>query len=117
MVHITHSIPEMHGLMIRTPTGNVFHTGDWKLDAEPVIGNPTDENKLQKLGNEGVLAMVSDSTNIFNPGSSGSEGELKKKREFNKLIRKVLERYDDCYNFRIKHRTSLFNFNGCKRNW
>lgn len=86
MVHITHSIPEMHGLMIRTPTGNVFHTGDWKLDAEPVIGNPTDENKLQKLGNEGVLAMVSDSTNIFNPGSSGSEGELKE--SLTKLIRK-----------------------------
>lgn len=77
MVHITHSIPEMHGLMIRTPTGNVFHTGDWKLDPEPVVGNATDEKKLERLGDEGVLAMVSDSTNIFNSGSSGSEGELR----------------------------------------
>lgn len=77
MVHITHSIPEMHGLMIRTPSGNIFHTGDWKLDADPVVGNATDESKLRQLGDEGVLAMVSDSTNIFNPGSSGSEGELK----------------------------------------
>ena len=77
MVNITHSIPEMHGLMIRTPSGNIFHTGDWKLDSDPVIGEPTDENKLMQLGNEGILAMVSDSTNIFNPGSSGSEGELK----------------------------------------
>lgn len=86
MIHITHSIPEMHGLMIRTPTGNVFHTGDWKLDPEPVVGSATDESKLQRLGDEGVLAMVSDSTNIFNPGSSGSEGELRD--SLTKLIQK-----------------------------
>ncbi len=86
MVYITHSIPEMHGLMIRTPSGNIFHTGDWKLDSDPVVGEPTDENKLTQLGDEGVLAMVSDSTNIFNPGSSGSEGELKE--SLTKLIKK-----------------------------
>ena len=49
MVYITHSIPEMHGLMIRTPSGNIFHTGDWKLDSDPVVGEPTDENKLTRL--------------------------------------------------------------------
>lgn len=86
MVHITHSIPEMHGLMIRTPSGNIFHTGDWKLDPDPVVGNATDEGKLSRLGDEGVLAMVSDSTNIFNHGSSGSEGELKE--SLTKLIKK-----------------------------
>ncbi len=77
MIHITHSIPEMHGLMIRTESGNVFHTGDWKLDPEPVVGSVTDEALLGRLGNEGVLAMVGDSTNIFNSGTSGSEGALK----------------------------------------
>jgi ribonuclease J len=86
MVHITHSIPEMHGLMIRTPSGNIFHTGDWKLDPDPVVGNATDEGKLSRLGDEGVLAMVSDSTNIFNHGSSGSEGDLKE--SLTKLIKK-----------------------------
>jgi len=78
MVHITHSIPEMHALMIRTPSGNIFHTGDWKLDPDPVVGPATNEEKLTALGDEGVLAMVSDSTNIFNHGSSGSEGDLQK---------------------------------------
>jgi ribonuclease J len=86
MVHITHSIPEMHALMIRTPSGNIFHTGDWKLDPDPVVGPATNEEKLTALGDEGVLAMVSDSTNIFNHGSSGSEGELQK--SLTKLIQK-----------------------------
>jgi len=72
--------------MIRTPSGNIFHTGDWKLDPDPVVGNATDEGKLSRLGDEGVLAMVSDSTNIFNHGSSGSEGELKE--SLTKLIKK-----------------------------
>ncbi len=85
MIHITHSIAEMHGLMIRTQSGNVFHTGDWKLDLDPVVGPPTDEKKLESLGDEGVLAMVSDSTNIFNHGTSGSEGDLKE--SLTKLIK------------------------------
>ncbi|WP_339052088.1 ribonuclease J [Candidatus Lariskella endosymbiont of Epinotia ramella] len=76
MIHITHSIPEMNGLMIRTDKGNIFHTGDWKLDRDPLIGQATDEVKLKSLGDEGVLAMVGDSTNIFNHGWSGSEGAL-----------------------------------------
>jgi ribonuclease J len=87
MVHITHSIPEMHALMIRTPSGNIFHTGDWKLDPDPVVGPATNEVKLTALGDEGVLAMVSDSTNIFNHGSSGSEGELQKS------LTKLIERH------------------------
>ena len=76
MVGITHSIPEMHGLMIRTDMGNVFHTGDWKFDNDPMIGDTTNEKKLKDLGKEGILAVVSDSTNVFNKGHSRSEGEL-----------------------------------------
>ena len=76
MVEITHSIPEMNALLIKTPIGNVFHTGDWKLDPSPVIGNTTDEEKLKEIGKQGILAMVSDSTNIFSSGHSGSEGDL-----------------------------------------
>ncbi|MBA8667275.1 ribonuclease J [Holosporaceae bacterium 'Namur'] len=76
--NITHSIPEMHGLMLRTDKGNIFHTGDWKLDIDPIIGNATNEEALKKFGDEGILALVCDSTNIFNQGSSISEGELQK---------------------------------------
>jgi len=75
---ITHSVLETRGLMIRTSAGNVFHTGDWKLDKDPVLGSPTDEDKLLAFGDEGVLAVVCDSTNIFTPGTSGSEGDLAK---------------------------------------
>jgi ribonuclease J len=78
LVPLTHSTPEMHALVIRTPVGNVFHTGDWKFDHDPLIGNAADEAKLKAYGEEGILAMIGDSTNIFNPGHSGSEGDLKK---------------------------------------
>jgi ribonuclease J len=76
MIYITHSIPEMHGIMIRTPSGNIFNTGDWKLDPNPIVGPSTDEVALKAIGDEGVLAMIGDSTNIFNRGTSGSEGDL-----------------------------------------
>lgn len=76
MINITHSIPEMSGLVIRTKSGNIFHTGDWKLDSNPIIGQVTNEALLNEIGNEGILAMIGDSTNIFNHGTSGSEGEL-----------------------------------------
>ena len=76
MINITHSILENNGIMIRTEVGNVFHTGDWKIDNNPGLGHLTDKKKLKQLGKEGVLAMVGDSTNIFNPGRSGSEGDL-----------------------------------------
>ena len=78
MVGITHSIPEMNGLMIRTDKGNIFHTGDWKLDPNPLVGDTTDEKKLKALGKEGVLAVIGDSTNVFNEDVSGSEGDLMK---------------------------------------
>jgi ribonuclease J len=78
MVPLTHSAPEMQALMIRTAAGNVLHTGDWKFDPDPVVGNKGDEAVLRSCGDEGVLALVCDSTNVFNAGMSGSEGQLRK---------------------------------------
>jgi ribonuclease J len=75
---ITHSIPEPNALIIRTPLGTVVHTGDWKLDHDPIIGQPTDEAAFRKVGDEGVLAVVCDSTNALVQGHSGSEGDVKK---------------------------------------
>jgi ribonuclease J len=76
LVGLTHSIPEPNGLAIRTPLGTVFHTGDWKFDPDPVVGAETDHAALAALGDEGVLAMVGDSTNVFTEGTSGSEGAI-----------------------------------------
>jgi ribonuclease J len=70
---ITHSIAEPNGLAISTKLGTVVHTGDWKIDPDPRIGETTDVERLRALGDEGVLAMVCDSTNVFSPGESGSE--------------------------------------------
>lgn len=75
---LAHSIAEGHALLIDTPHGRVFHTGDWKLDDEPIIGEPTTEEELCTIGDEGVLALVCDSTNVFNPEESGSEGAVYK---------------------------------------
>lgn len=75
-VPITHSIAEANALVIRTPHGTVFHTGDWKLDPAPVICAPTDESLLGRIGDDGVLAMVCDSTNVLSPTESGSEGAV-----------------------------------------
>jgi ribonuclease J len=75
-VPLAHSIAEGHALLIDTPYGRVFHTGDWKLDEEPIIGDPTTEEELCEIGDDGVLAMVCDSTNVFNPQESGSEGAV-----------------------------------------
>ncbi len=77
-VSMAHSIPEPNGLAIRTPAGLVFHTGDWKLDPTPVVGKPHDEAKLKSLGDEGVLAMVGDSTNAMREGRSASEADVAK---------------------------------------
>lgn len=71
---LAHSIAEGNALLIDTPHGRVFHTGDWKLDEDPIIGVPTTEEELTAIGDEGVLALVCDSTNVFNPAPSGSEG-------------------------------------------
>jgi ribonuclease J len=76
LVTMSHSIPEPSGVAIRTPRGLVFHTGDWKLDRTPLVGDPTDEEKIRALGEEGVTALVCDSTNAFRDGRSPSEVEV-----------------------------------------
>src|SRR3954464_1733853 len=78
LVSMAHSIPESNGLIIRTPLGAVLHTGDWKIDPTPVIGPPTDEAKLKAVGDEGVLALVGDSTNAVREGRSPSETDVAK---------------------------------------
>ena len=75
---VAHSIPESNALIIRTPHGNVLHTGDWKLDPTPIIGVPTDEAKLRALGDEGCLALIGDSTNAVREGRSPSEVDVAK---------------------------------------
>lgn len=75
-IPLAHSIAEGNALLIDTPHGRIFHTGDWKLDEEPIIGEPATEDDLRAIGDEGVLALVCDSTNVFNPNPSGSEGAV-----------------------------------------
>jgi ribonuclease J len=72
-VPLAHSIPEGNGLLIETPFGNIFHTGDWKIDETPVLGNPSSAETLTDIGDAGVLALVCDSTNVFQDNASGSE--------------------------------------------
>lgn len=76
-VPLAHSIAEGNALVIETPYGRIFHTGDWKLDDEPIVGIPATIEELTKIGDEGVLALVCDSTNVFNPKASGSEGAVR----------------------------------------
>lgn len=76
-VTLTHSIPEPNGLSINTPLGRVLHTGDWKIDDEPITGARTDADAIRRMGDEGVLAMVCDSTNVFVEGTAGSESEVR----------------------------------------
>jgi ribonuclease J len=77
LITLTHSIPEPNGLAIKTPLGTVLHTGDWKIDPDPLLGGPTDVARIRELGDEGVLAMVCDSTNVFVDGRAGSEAEVR----------------------------------------
>ena len=76
LVTLTHSIPEPNAVILRTPLGTVLHTGDWKIDPSPVIGDVTDEATLKALANENILALVGDSTNALVPGHSASEAAL-----------------------------------------
>ena len=85
-VSMTHSILEPNGLKIKTPAGVVLHTGDWKIDENPMVGKNIDIDKLKQIGNEGVLAMVCDSTNIFTVGRSGSEETVRRS------LLKIMER-------------------------
>ena len=76
-VTLTHSILEPNGLSIQTSSGTVLHTGDWKCDPNPLIGEKINEKKLKQIGDQGVLAMICDSTNVFNSGRSGSELDVR----------------------------------------
>jgi ribonuclease J len=84
LITLTHSIPEPNGLAIKTPLGVVLHTGDWKIDPDPLLGGVTDEDAIRRLGDEGVLAMVCDSTNVFVEGTAGSEADVR--ATLNRLI-------------------------------
>ncbi len=85
LVSMAHSIPESNALIIRTPCGTVLHTGDWKIDLTPILGDVTDEKKLRALGEEGCLALVGDSTNAVREGRSPSEADV------GKTIRTLIE--------------------------
>ena len=76
-INLTHSILEPNGLSIKTPAGTLLHTGDWKIDPNPLIGDKINEKKLKEIGKSKVLAMICDSTNIFNPGRAGSELDVR----------------------------------------
>ena len=81
-VTLTHSILEPNGLSITTPAGTILHTGDWKIDPNPLIGGNFDEKKLKQIGEKGVIAMICDSTNVFSEGRAGSESDVR-----NSLVR------------------------------
>jgi len=91
LVNQTHSIPEPSAVILRCGAGTVVHTGDWKFDPTPFVGEPTDFDALRAVGDEGVLALIGDSTNVFEPGSTGSEAE----------VRMALTEIFDQYNGRI----------------
>jgi ribonuclease J len=76
-VPLAHSIPEGNALLIDTPYGKIFHTGDWKLDEFPQLGDPADAAALTRVGDEGILALVCDSTNVFQEEASGSEEQVR----------------------------------------
>ncbi len=77
LVTVTHSIPEPNALVIRSRFGVVVHSGDWKLDPDPLLGTPADEERFRKIGEEGVLALVCDSTNVLEAGTTGSESDVR----------------------------------------
>jgi ribonuclease J len=78
LLTLTHSIPEPNAVVLRTPFGAVLHTGDWKFDPDPLVGEISDFAALRRLGEEGVLAMICDSTNALRPGEAGSEADVRK---------------------------------------
>ena len=78
LVTLTHSIPEPNAVVLRTPLGTVLHTGDWKFDPDPLVGEISDIERLRELGEEGVLAMICDSTNALRPGEGGSEADVRR---------------------------------------
>ncbi len=91
-VTLTHSILEPNGLRIQTPVGNILHTGDWKCDPDPLIGENINSERLKEIGNEGVLAMICDSTNVFSAGRAGSELDVRKNllKVFERLKKRII---------------------------
>ncbi len=91
-VTLTHSILEPNGLKIQTPAGNILHTGDWKCDPDPLIGGNINSERLKEIGNEGVLAMICDSTNVFSEGRAGSELDVRKNllKVFERLKKRII---------------------------
>ena len=76
-ISVTHSIPESNVVVVETPLGRILHTGDWKLDPEPLVGKETNTQRIREIGDKGVLALICDSTNVFCEGHSGSEGDVR----------------------------------------
>ncbi|HIC59577.1 MAG TPA: ribonuclease J [Rhodospirillales bacterium] len=108
LITLTHSMPEPNAIVIRTPLGSIFHTGDWKFDPEPVVGNVSDEAALAALGDEGVLACIGDSTNIFVDGNSGSESSLLE--NMTKLIGKSTGKVAvTCFSSNVARIKTIFN--------
>ena len=87
-ITLTHSILEPNGLKIETPVGNILHTGDWKCDSDPLIGENINSKRLKEIGKVGVITMICDSTNVFNAGRAGSELDVRKN------MLKVIERFN-----------------------
>ena len=119
-ITLTHSILEPNGLRIETPAGVILHTGDWKIDPEPLIGEKINSERLKEIGKEGVLAMICDSTNVFSMGKAGSEldvrksllnimGSLKKKNCYGILCVKCGS-YGNCFLLcRENRKTNIFS--------
>ena len=91
-VTLTHSILEPNGLKIETPVGNILHTGDWKCDPDPLIGENINTRRLKEIGKEGVITMICDSTNVFSAGRAGSELDVRKNmlKVFERLNKRVI---------------------------
>ncbi|MDR3424779.1 MAG: ribonuclease J [Alphaproteobacteria bacterium] len=89
-IPVTHSVPESHMLALHTECGTVLHTGDWKFDPDPIIGTVSDTARLKALGDEGVMAVVADSTNVLVAGHSGSERDVQ--NEFDRLFPTIKNR-------------------------
>ena len=98
-ITLTHSIPEPNGLCIKTPSGIVLHSGDWKCDPNPLVGEKIDEKKLKEIGKQDVLAMICDSTNVISEGRAGSELDVRE--SLLKIISK-LKKKNYSYFFRVK---------------
>ena len=107
LITMTHSILEPNGLKINTPLGCVLHTGDWKCDPNPLIGDEIDSKKLKSIGDEGVLAMICDSTNVFSIGRSGSEMDVRKNllKIFERLKKRIIV---TCFASNVARMESIF---------